>query len=60
MNDARLPATRECYNTALRKAARRVTALYDEILAPSGLRSTQSAILAELVQNAPTAWAGRR
>ena len=57
MNDARLPATRECHATALRKAARRVTALYDETLAPSGLRSTQWAILAELVdrgQDPPT------
>lgn len=41
--------TRECYTTALRKASRRLTALYDEALAPSGLRSTQYAILSELV-----------
>ena len=57
MNDVRLPASRECHATALRKASRRVTALYDEILAPSGLRSTQFAILAELVdrgQGPPT------
>ena len=49
MNDARLSARSECYGTALRKASRRVTALYDETLAPSGLRSTQFAILAEIV-----------
>jgi len=36
MNDARLSARSECYGTALRKASRRVTALYDETLAPSG------------------------
>jgi DNA-binding MarR family transcriptional regulator len=49
MNDARLSARSECYGTALRKASRRVTALYDETLASSGLRSTQFAILAEIV-----------
>ena len=49
MNDARLSARSECYGTALRKASRRVTALYDDALAPSGLRSTQFAILAEIV-----------
>ena len=49
MNDARPSAKSECYGTALRKASRRVTALYDETLAPSGLRSTQFAILAEIV-----------
>ena len=57
MNDARLPASRECHATALRKASRRVTALYDVTLAPSGLRSTQFAILSELVdrgQGPPT------
>ena len=57
MNDARLPLARECYATTLRKASRRVTALYDETLAQSGLRSTQFAILAELVdrgQDPPT------
>lgn len=44
----RISATRECYATALRKASRRLTALYDEVLAPTGLRSTQYAILSEL------------
>ena len=46
-------ATRECYATALRKASRRLTALYDELLAPAGLRSTQFAILGELVAGDP-------
>jgi DNA-binding MarR family transcriptional regulator len=32
--------------TALRKATRHVSQLYDEMLAPSGLRATQRAILA--------------
>jgi DNA-binding MarR family transcriptional regulator len=39
---------RRCYATAMRKASRRLTALYDEVMAPVGLRSTQYAILAEL------------
>lgn len=46
-------ATRQCYATALRKASRRLTALYDDVLAPAGLRSTQFAILGELVAGDP-------
>jgi DNA-binding MarR family transcriptional regulator len=37
-----------CNATAMRKASRRLTQLYDDALAPCGLRSTQYAILAEL------------
>lgn len=37
-----------CHATALRKAARRVTQLYEGALAETGLRSTQFAILSEL------------
>jgi DNA-binding MarR family transcriptional regulator len=37
-----------CAATALRKASRRITQLYDTALLPSGLRSTQYAILSEL------------
>jgi DNA-binding MarR family transcriptional regulator len=37
-----------CNATALRKASRRVTQLYDAALGPTGLRSTQFAILVEL------------
>ena len=37
-----------CNATALRKASRRLTQLYDSALEPSGLRSTQFAILIEL------------
>ena len=37
-----------CHATALRKASRRLTQLYDDALDPAGLRSTQFAILATL------------
>ena len=40
--------TTPCCATAMRKASRRLTQLYDEALAPSGLRSTQLSILLEL------------
>ncbi|HUA77667.1 MAG TPA: MarR family winged helix-turn-helix transcriptional regulator [Acetobacteraceae bacterium] len=42
-----------CNCTVLRKAARRVSFLYDRALAPSGLRITQYAILAELGRSGP-------
>jgi DNA-binding MarR family transcriptional regulator len=41
-----------CHATALRKAARRVTQMYEDALAETGLRSTQLAILLELTQRA--------
>ena len=41
-----------CCATALRKASRRLTQLYDNVLMPSGLRSTQFAILAEVRRRA--------
>lgn len=41
-----------CHATAIRKASRRLTQLYDDALAPTGLRSTQFAILAELDRRA--------
>jgi DNA-binding MarR family transcriptional regulator len=37
-----------CNNTALRKASRRLSQAYDEILEPSGLKATQLSILAEI------------
>jgi len=37
-----------CFATATRKASRRLTQLYDDMLEPCGLRSTQVAILVEL------------
>jgi DNA-binding MarR family transcriptional regulator len=39
-----------CNATALRKASRRLTQLYDAALEPVGLRSTQFAILTELAK----------
>lgn len=44
--------TGPCCATALRKASRRLTQLYDNALMPSGLRSTQYAILAEVGRRA--------
>jgi DNA-binding MarR family transcriptional regulator len=41
-----------CNATALRKASRRLTQLYDDALQPCGLRSTQYAILAEVARRA--------
>jgi DNA-binding MarR family transcriptional regulator len=42
-----------CNCTALRKATRRVSQLYDTALAPSGLKSTQRTILAQLGRSEP-------
>jgi DNA-binding MarR family transcriptional regulator len=42
-----------CNCTALRKATRRVSQIYDEVLAPSGLKTTQRAILVEINRRAP-------
>jgi DNA-binding MarR family transcriptional regulator len=39
-----------CNNTALRKATRRVSQLYDSVLAPAGLRSTQRSILVNIAR----------
>ena len=41
-----------CSATAMRKATRRMTQLYDDALAPVGLRSTQYAVLEELDRRA--------
>jgi DNA-binding MarR family transcriptional regulator len=43
-----------CNCTALRKATRRISQLYDTALAPSGLKTTQRAILAQLGRSEPT------
>ena len=44
-----------CHVTALRKASRRLSQIYDAALAPHGLRSTQRAILAHVARaNTPT------
>src|ERR1700728_3348084 len=42
-----------CNCTALRKATRRISQLYDTALAPSGLKTTQRAILAQLGRSKP-------
>ncbi len=39
-----------CNATTLRKASRRVSQLYDSVLAPTGLRATQRAILATIAR----------
>lgn len=48
-------AVRDCTCFNLRKAARAVTQLYDEILRPAGLRTTQFSLLAVLGLHAPRA-----
>ena len=40
-----------CNGTALRKATRRVSQLYDSVLAPCGLRSTQRSILIHIARS---------
>ncbi|MDQ0779048.1 DNA-binding MarR family transcriptional regulator [Streptomyces aurantiacus] len=52
MSDQGWNVIRECNVTAIRKASRRLTQLYDEALRPVGLRSTQYSVLAELTANA--------
>lgn len=42
-----------CHCTALRKASRRISQLYDAALAPSGLKTTQRAILAQVRRSEP-------
>src|SRR6266853_2288106 len=42
-----------CNCTALRKATRRISQLYDTALAPSGLKTTQRAILAQISRSEP-------
>jgi DNA-binding MarR family transcriptional regulator len=43
-----------CHCTALRKASRRISQLYDAALAPSGLTVTQRAILAQIGRAGPS------
>src|SRR5258708_4556318 len=43
-----VPAKLACTNTALRRAARRLGQLYDEALAPIGLKATQAGLLAQI------------
>jgi DNA-binding MarR family transcriptional regulator len=46
-----------CNNTALRKAARRLTRFYDACMAETGLRATQYTILSLLATRGPTTMA---
>ena len=45
--------TEECNCFAVRAAARHVTQFYDQVLAPTGLRTTQFSILAKLKRLGP-------
>ena len=47
-----------CSCTALRKAARHISQLYDAALAPSGLKTTQRAMLAQIKRSEPTTVGG--
>jgi DNA-binding MarR family transcriptional regulator len=49
-NNPSLGDNNRCNNTALRKATRRVSQLYDAVLAPTGLRSTQRSILLNIAR----------
>src|SRR6266481_4630084 len=48
-----LPGPEDCNCFAVRSAARHVTQLYDQLLAPVGLRVTQFSILAKLGRRGP-------
>ncbi len=43
-----------CNCTTLRKASRRISQLYDMALTPSGVKTTQRAILAQIARSEPT------
>ena len=43
----------DCNCLAVRQAARHITQFYDQLLAPSGLRTTQFSILAKLRRSGP-------
>jgi DNA-binding MarR family transcriptional regulator len=47
-----------CNCTTLRKASRRISQLYDAALAPSGLKTTQRAILGALRRSGPASMGG--
>jgi DNA-binding MarR family transcriptional regulator len=49
-----MPSAEACNCFAVRAAARHVTQSYDQFLAPTGLRTTQFAILARLKRNGPS------
>lgn len=45
-----LPPANACNATALRKATRRISQLFDDVLAPTGLRATQRSILIHIAR----------
>lgn len=47
------PTGGKCYATALRKASRRISLYYDAALEPSGIKTTQRAILASVEREGP-------
>jgi DNA-binding MarR family transcriptional regulator len=49
--DVMIPPQGLCSGTSLRKAARRVSLLYDTVIAPTGLRSTQMAVLIHVARH---------
>jgi DNA-binding MarR family transcriptional regulator len=53
MTQAADQAGRRCSCTALRKATRRISQFYDAALAPAGLKTTQRAILAQILRSQP-------
>src|ERR1700754_1750186 len=48
LNESKPRTASPCIASAMRAASRRLTLLYDEVMAPSGLRVTQFHILSEL------------
>src|SRR4029078_6918316 len=53
MRAANAPTFQDCNCLAIRQASRHVTQFYDQLLAPSGLRTTQFAILGPLPRSGP-------
>ncbi len=53
MTNDHLPGTQDCNCFAVRAAARRISQLYDQLLAPVGLRVTQFSVLAKLKRLGP-------
>jgi DNA-binding MarR family transcriptional regulator len=53
MADKIMPSAEECNCFAVRAAARHVTQMYDQVLAPTGLRTTQFSVLARLKRRGP-------
>lgn len=52
-NQIAAPPGGKCYATALRKASRRMSQFYDAALEPSGIKTTQRAILATVEREGP-------